>query len=808
MQRQLRSGLFYSGYAALALIICYVPAFAQAPSTDSGVAADKSGLRPLEEIVVTAEKRTESLQDVPAAITALNEQDLRIAGIDDVTRLGLVTPGMVVGYSGAETRIAMRGARTNNVGAEAAQVVGIFNDGAYIASTTQIMAAYLDVQRVEVLRGPQGTLYGRNTFAGAINIISNPVDLAGFGGWAEATLGNYGAVRVKGVVNIPISETFGIRIAGLGDWHDGYIKNSYLSGDKDDLRDEDVGVGRITLAWQPSDEFSTTLRYTQSDRNISTDSIWGYTQIGCYQNYGDPTTSTGLSANSSYVPQHCWQPGPNADPTTWNPGDEATEQDDGAYHVSRNTPAIAEQSAESVNLQASYDMDFASLVFIGSYDHFKSLQTSDFDYSNGSFYGETPTNNNFSGYDTDQDTYSAELRLVSAGDSRFQWLLGAYYFESQADWDYGFLYNGEYARYSDFYDYATGDAFVSKSTAVFGNSSFAITDRFRLLGGLRWTHDENSLSDIQTSVADGGSWKNTSWKAGAEYDLAETSMMYFIVSTGYRIGGANGQAVVDQGAPQFYEPEDVTAYELGNKSQFLDGELVLNTSLYYNDYSNMQAQSFVQTCIIPDDPTSCTVSEFTENGGKVTAKGIEFELDWLPGESFFMSGTLSLMNAKFGTYNVSRLAGLGNYEGRQDVTQTAEEIIAAGGSPTLSLKGWRPALSPKYSGSIQTGYVWDIDGNNSLMPMVQFFYSDKYWSYDINVPGSEQDSFVQTDLRLVLNNSKYGFEMEAYVQNLGNKAVLTRSVIFAPNEALYPTASIQANYADPRIWGIRARVSF
>jgi outer membrane receptor protein involved in Fe transport len=274
------------------------------------------------------------------------------------------------------------------------------------------------------------------------------------------------------------------------------------------------------------------------------------------------------------------------------------------------------------------------------------------------------------------------------------------------------------------------------------------------------------------------------------------------------VGGVNGSQLVAAGAPAVYGPETVTAYEMGLKSQFMDRRLTVNAAVFNNRYRNMQAQSFLTACIDPNNPASCIASEFTSNGGEINSKGVEVEVNWVPNDSTFIDGSLSLLDAKFGNYLVSRISGLGNYEGRQDVTHTVGEIIAAGGTPGLQLKGWRPALAPRFSAGLQAGYIFNVDQDNSITPMVQTNYSAKYWSFDYNVPGSEQKAFAKVDARVTWRNRAKGLTVEAFVENLTNKAVLVRSVIFSPAEANVPSAAIQANYGDPRIWGLRVGIDF
>jgi iron complex outermembrane receptor protein len=379
-------------------------------------------------------------------------------------------------------------------------------------------------------------------------------------------------------------------------------------------------------------------------------------------------------------------------------------------------------------------------------------------------------------------------------------LVGAYYFKQSSENDFGFLDNGRFTRYTT----NLNDSFESTSKAVFGNVTFEVVDGLRILGGLRYNDD----GQVLIGGADGGGGEKTLWRAGLEYDVNPDVMLYATASTGYRVGGVNGAGAVAAGAPPVFDAENVTAYEAGFKSQFMDRTLTLNGSFFYNRFRNMHAQSFVTACINPAVPASCIATEFTSNGGEIDSKGVELEFNWLPGDNFFLNGSVAYLDAKFGDYLVARVNGLGNFEGRQDVTRTRGEIVAAGGVPSLQLDGWRPALSPEFTMALQSGYIFDIDEDNSITPMAQLSFSSQYWSFDYNVPGSEQDAFAKLDLRLTWRDKSRGLMLEGFIENVTNQAVLVRSVIFTPDEANLPSAAIQANYGDPRIWGVRLGLDF
>lgn len=775
-----------------------------APATAAGMLmASFAAQAQIEEITVTAERRTQSVQDVSASVTALTGDMLDRAGVDDPTRLSALVPGFTFGSSGNEARPAIRGARTNNVGPTAEAVVGFFEDGIYAANSTSVLANYLDVNRVEVLRGPQGTLYGRNTFAGAVNVYTNEPDFDGLGGHVKAELGEYNRNYFEGVINMPLAENFALRLAAGSEKHEGYIKNNHIEGPQDDLRNQNSQVYRLTGKWEVSDATSFIFRYTRGDKDVNSTAIWGYTQIGCYINDLDGTTSTGLSSSATYVRGNCFYPGgPNNGTTNPIPAPEATPGAlsiiEDPYSVTRNSPSRSLLKTESFNMTLDTSMSFADLKAILAFSEVEGQNVSDFDYTGGSHGGNDALNQGFAGRDQTQDATTFELQLSSNDDGNLFWVAGLYYYESENNNGFGFTSNGQYLPYG-----TNRDDFVSDSSAIFGQATYSFSDTTRLILGARYNKDDRELS--ASSKFDDS---EVTWKAGFEYDLGDVSMGYATASTGYRVGGVNGSAVVAQGAPAVFNPETVTAFELGYKTTLLDGSMLLNAAIYHNQYRDMHAQSFVTACIDPSDITTCIASEFTENGGEVDATGLEVEMQWLPRDNTFVNGTLSIQDSEFGEYYIAQVPGLGNIEGRQDVTRTTGELAGAGESPQLSLRGWEPALNAGVTASLQLGHTFELNNGSTLTPMLLTEYSGEYWSFDVNVPGSEQDSYTRTDLRLVWENVDAGLELEVFVLNVEDEAVLTRSVVFTPSQAASPTASIQANYANPRVWGIGMRYEF
>ncbi|MCY3987695.1 MAG: TonB-dependent receptor [Gammaproteobacteria bacterium] len=721
----------------------------------------------IEEIVVTASKRSQSIQDVSTSVSAFNEDDLKLGGIEDVSRLEHMVPGLRFGQSGHEVRLAMRGTRTNNVGTEAEQVVGIFEDGVYVPTTTQALGAYVDVERIEVLRGPQGTLYGRNTFGGTINIITNEPSFENVEYDVSGLLGAYSRYRVEGMLNLPLGDTFAVRLAALSDTHDGYIENTNQPGTADDLKDKDMQFFRATLRWQPTDTFDASLRVASSTVDSNGSAIWGYQQIGGY-------------VGGVYRQGH-----------QYAPADASGNFDQGPWKVSRNLASLADVESTSATLSLNWDWNFATLKVIYNFTDFEGQQQYDSDYSDG---GDA-LNNGFTGWDSAQETWSAEVQLVSSGEGPLEWLLGYYYYELTANWNWNALENGEWIE--PYWD-RQGD-YVSDSVGYFANASYGLTDRLRFIGGVRYAEDTKGQRDpLDWSVwppvprpGDGekGEWDKTLWKAGIEYDLTPDVMAYGVASTGYRAGGIN---FIAPNVPLSYAPEEVTAFEAGLKSTLQDGRLVVNVAAFANQYRDMHAQSFIYL-------GGGGVSEFTENGGELDAQGLEVEVKWLPAENWDVSGWVSFLDAEFGEYNVSRLAGLGNAGGRQDLNDPQR--------PLLSLEGWAPALSPEFSTGLQVSHDVVLGNGSVLTPFLQTTYTGKYYAHDVNVPGVDQGAHTKSDLRLIWTSANSRIQAQAFVLNVEDEAVLNRVVVFNPGGTV-DLASLQAHWNNPRTWGVSVTYSF
>jgi iron complex outermembrane receptor protein len=697
---------------------------------------------PIQPKTVISEKFPEESQSQPVAVTRLLEDDLVRSRIRHIDRISDQVPNMQYGQSGNEARIAIRGTRTNRTGAEAEQVVAIFEDGVSVPTTTQALGPYVDIQRIEVLRGPQGVLYGRNAFGGVINIISNEPDPTG---WDAAFEGEYGyadGTRFDAMLNVPILETLSTRIAARYDMHSGYVNNQVLEGDADDLRDKKQQYVRWITKWQPTEDFSLSLNLISYDQNQTGSGMWGYQQMGAY-------------IDGQYNEGHQFLP------------DDAHSIDRGPLTVSRNFASLEDQENLSATVKLNWDINFATLEWFVNKSKFENQQVFDSDFSDGG----DPRNSDFNGWNSFRDTWSSELRLVSNDNGRFDWLAGLYWLDMESDWGWLETQDGEFVQP----EWDSTGSYKTDSTSVFASAGYRFTDNLRLSGGLRWYDDSKTL---RTGSKD--SWNGMLWNAALEYGINENINSYFSVSTGYRPGGMNETPGV---VPSF-DSENVTAYELGLKSILVDETLVLNLSAFYNDYKDIQAQSFT---ILPL-PGNAGLMDYMTTGGGMESKGLEAEIQWMPGTRWNISANLAWLDAKFKDFEVPAIAGLGYIEGHSM-------------GDTLSLRGWRPAMSPEWSFGMQASYVFSLGRGGTLTPMIQTTYLGEHYANDLNLAGARQKAYTKTDIRLFWDLPGNKIKFQFYLENVEEEYNLNNVMIYNPEERP-EIATLLSNWGDPMTYGI------
>jgi iron complex outermembrane receptor protein len=503
-----------------------------AQNSEATEPAAESGSQ-IEEVIVTAERRSNDLQKVGLAVTAISGQEIAQDGDANVAQVlqnvpGVVLQGVTDGPSqqsvqggGGPPNIAIRGLGTpspNTVGA-----VAVYEDGVLLQGGG---ADFYDMSRVEVLRGPQGTLYGRGATAGAVNFITNdPTQEFAAGGRIQ--YGSYDTVATQGMLNVPLASDWSVRVAFNQIHHAGYFNNGQS--------DEDDFSARAKLLYRPGDDFSVLVGYVDYQANGT-----GPGQVSLVGNpYPTEWTTSLLGGGSNPI----------------------------AY---RKTYADLEWS-----------LGFAQLTYIGGYQNTHSTFGT---YCVCFAPGPPPTPNLSYQYVTQpyNNTWTHELRLASLGDSKLTWQVGAYYYSNRllTSFEPGYNPPVQGAAYVPFFSVV--QSFSPESLGLFGELNYALTSTTRLTGGLRETRDHVVQSQtLPFSVPDdfNENLNHLDWKARVETDLTAQNMIYEMVSTGYRPGGfVNGIAG---------ENEKVTAYEVGSKNR-IDGLVTLNGAVYYYHYSGFQ----------------------------------------------------------------------------------------------------------------------------------------------------------------------------------------------------------------------------
>lgn len=678
--------------------------------------------------------------DTPNSVTRLSQEQLSLGGVEDISRLEYLAPGLRYGQTGHDVRLSMRGARTNSIGPEGTSVVGMFEDGIYIPTSTERTDSFLDVDYIDVLRGPQVTTFGQNAYAGAVSVVTHKPNFDGFDGYAIAENGLPDKTRWQLAVNVPLSDTLAFRIAGLSETRSGWVNNYVLESDADDLDDKKVQTMKVSILWQPSDLFSILAWSRYQDENGSGTAPWGYQQIGGY-------------VDGTLQPGHQFaQPGNTPDRDAWN--------------IFRNFDHSISFEHWVNTVDLNWDIGFANLRWLSNFTSFHGRQIYDNDYTNrGEF-----INSDFAGWSTSQTSWSSELRLTSNSAGPFSWLAGLYTFDRSADW--GWLEVNEGILTQPSWD-APG-TYSTTTVAAFAQSSYTFNNQLTLTGGLRW-NDDNKTS----KTGEKGSWDDVLWKAALEYSFNDSLLTYVSASTGYLPGGMNSAPGVNAS----WEPETLTAYELGLKGAFLDGRLNLDLALWYNNFKDVQSQSFLlQPAPAPE------ATEYTGNGGSSSAAGVEAAVRWLPMPQWNVSGFVTYTDAKFGNFINNNLAGLGNIPGH---TQDDK----------LNYNGWQPALTPDLVVGLQTFYDFHLKNSGTLTPYFQTTYSSDYYASDLNLEGVRQPSQTRTDVRLIWQTPVDNFRLQFYYLNGESEQTLNWARVYNPR-ANPEITTLQANWGKPNAYGI------
>lgn len=702
----------------------------------------------LETVVVTAQKVLQPASKTPLALSVVGGEDLRESGITDARGLTDAVPNVNIAQESGKLQIAIRGVVSLDM-TEKGDPSAAFNvDGAYVPRYEAQIGAFMDLERVEILRGPQGTLYGRNATAGVVNLITRkPTDK--FGGRVELSAGNYGAYSLEGVINAPINEMLSLRAVAQKSQRDGYIRPAGNTGTPMDKRDD--YAGRVHLLAKLGKDSSLLLTAETS-----------------HQGGGAPTpVPMGNFFSGTFVDNLPFSP-PNTGNNISNPvyvdrGAEAQLTARLNFKGASN-PARTDNTSNALRAEYKTDLGF------GEFTYQLARLTSRIDGSGNGIYFGFPIVLTGKG---DSTATSHELRLNSTGSGPLRWVAGAY------------LFDEDIARVSSFNTFITAPfgAFTvtlpfdikvnNKSRALFGQATYSITPDTRVTLGLRETKDQKHGIDKLAGVAavapattSTGAYdktvkfSNTSFRLGLDHDLAAGVMAYASMATGYKSGGFNDTS--DGGD---YKPEHLRSLEVGLKGRFLEDHLHLNASVFHYDYKDMQLTSVVCRTA---DPSSC--GSLTTNAGRARIQGAELEARWMPSDDGEFRASLALTEAKFRNYKPTATV---DWSG-QYLDRTPRKVL------TLAYTHHFPLAS----------------GGEVSATLGQRISSSYTISDDAAAIRYAQPTFHKSDASLGWTDAKGSMGVQLFVKNVENKITI---------ESRVPGSFF---VGDPRTYGIRANYSF
>lgn len=707
----------------------------------------------LGELIVTAENRSVSAQTVPITLELVTGKAIQRQGATDLMQLQNLAPGLNIVQNTVFNQINIRGVGSNDGAAELSdQAVTIGIDGEYINRPIALNASLFDLDRVEVLKGPQGTLYGRNATAGAVNIIAKKPTMEKTEIDLGASYGNYNTIKANGAVNLPLGKIAAIRVAGMLSKHDGY-RESKAPGLAGRFDNGNVWATRAGLSINPTKAFSIYIagEYNKTDQQAPS-------QYGVDVSRADTTLK-------GQVPSK-W--------TTTLPKD---------YTVA--TAGFVKINQGAIRSRIAYDFGGAKITYTGGY---RNVDMSGYQPLNG-FFPETFSFDNQLKY----KTQSHELRL-NGETSKFIWQAG--YFNGNEDQDVGRglilpvaagAFGGK-VPYLNFFKFDVN----SKTSAFFGQATYNVTEKFGITAGLRNTSDSKSrtgatlttapfgppgtpayfypappnLTDKgMTASSNSGKWNKTTWMIDLDYKIDATKMLFAKVSTGYKAGGFDNVGT--------YDPEELTAIEVGSKNKFMDNRLRLNASIFNYNYDKQQVSVFIST----------TVGGAIKNAANTKVTGLELDGELLATKNDRLRATINFLKAEFG-----------------DFPTTINKVNAD--AAVVNLKGNTPIQAPKWT--MIGGYDHTFNmSSGSLNVGIQTMFKSEYYLAAYNFAMDKQKAFTKTDLNITYSTKSGNWDIGAFAQNLEDNRIINFSGFTGGTINLYNWV-----FGSPRLMGLQVNYHF
>jgi len=727
----------------------------------------------IEEVIVTAQKREEGSQDIGAAITALGSEQLTKSDFNNITDLQAMAPSIQIGESFGFAQIMIRGIGTDNPFAGGDPSVAMHVDGVVTGQSSAQFGSLFDIERVEVLRGPQGTLYGRNATGGSINVITKkPTEE--LDGYARFTVGDYDLTKLEAAVGGPIADGFMGRLAVRAIDRGGYGENIANGKDIDDANQQSI---RGQLLFEPTDQLSFRLALEHHEEDDA--------------NY----IPKFKSASYDPAPLTALEPQPAAGVRASDPRD-----------INSNVNLQNEREQDSYSFEVNYDInDTLSLTSVTNFQTFEKTPQADFDMTAEDFYIWSES------FETDQ--LSEELRLNFDGE-KVRGLVGLFYYKEEIESDNRldldlvpqFVIDADPALTGCGFDDNVSNQIIgapeedlcflfrgsaeAEAYAIFTNISIDLNDDMSLILGARYSDESREgFTDYWTApgapvltFADDKSFSELSPSVRLEWSPVEDLLFY----AGYSEGFKSGIFLSGQRSPVL-DPEIVDAYEVGMKGMFLDRQLQVNTAVFYYDYTDLQ-----QGRSVPAGTSGFTL--VYENAASAEITGWEAEFTWLATEILRFDGSVTYLDATFDDYVTT------------DPFDTVFQqlgLIDAGVDLSQQLSGNRMVQSPEWAGNLGVTLDIELPGNGwFLSSTLAASYKDQVYFSQFNHDALSQDAVTTVNANILLSSPDEHWTVNLWGKNLTDEEIYMGTFI------LNSSRTNAGFMAPPRTYGLTVGYNF
>lgn len=718
-------------------------------------------LAQLEEVMVTAQKRAESMQDVPIAISAFTADTMQDMGIMSSQDMQLAVPGLVFPSLGNLGQVYLRGVGTrftlNGLDPSVATYVG----ERYVPrGSGAIFSLGPDVERVEVLKGPQGVLFGRNATGGAIRVIKKDV-VDQLEGSAKVGIGNFGFYEAAGTVNVPLTDNMAVRLSGQLESRDGFRKNLAAG--------QSTFLGPIPSRHDELDRMQLNghLRWDVTERleaNLFID-YWEQNELnGSTYSLGPPELNRGILFGGIL---------------------------EGLDHENTSTDAVQPNEGDQVGaeLNLRYSFQNFDLVSITTFADFSMQWNSEGDGSSAQIFDPS------SAYD-ESETWSQELRLESTGAGPLTWTLGAFYYDDSHSQEFIFWT----ADFPVLNGASQGAQTVdTTSWAAFGHLKYEMSDRLAVTAGVRYSYDERKAVMVETvsPLADRtlaapilpfnfeGDWDEVTPQVTLEYNF-DSTMLYATYARGYKSGGVNYPIY---STPEGIEPEVLDMYELGLKGDYLDSTLRLNASVFYYDYVDLQVQR----------PAATGAGTTIENAADAEIFGLDLEATWLATDALTLRTGLNILDSEYKDYTA--IAQFSN--AFLDGSLGSANPTPGGQGVQIDASGESLLKAPDLSFFITANYDFYVAGGTMPVSLTYSYKDDAIFDFPADPVWGEylvQDAYGLVSARISFVPSDERWTIGLWGRNLTDEEYF--------NELAANAQGMRGGPGDPRTYGIDFQINF